>query len=335
LRRGKPYAVASHVNSLQEHFTMPVKIADSGLSSWTPDRLGDLSGKRFLITGGNSGIGLEAAKMLGAAGADITIACRNTEKAEHEIGHIAEVSRGLTEFMHLDLADLQSVRQAAGEARNRYQKIDGLINNAGIMQTPQTTTRDGYELQFATNHLGHFLWTGLLFDRVEAAAGRVVVVASIAHRMGKIHFEDLMLENSYDPTVAYCQSKLANLLFALELDRRCRAVDSPAQCIACHPGYAATNLQSTGPRGWIRAVYSVTNALAAQSAYRGAIPTVLAAAGSEAQAGAYYGPQSFGEMRGKVSDASVAARALDEDAAARLWTESEKLVGYQWGEAAV
>jgi NAD(P)-dependent dehydrogenase (short-subunit alcohol dehydrogenase family) len=323
--------VARQARRPQEHTDMPVKIADSGFSDWTPERLPDLAGKRFLVTGGNSGIGLEASKMLAAAGADVTIACRDIDKAEHEAGHIAEVSRGLTEFMHLDLADLDSVRQAAAEARGRYDQIDGLINNAGIMQTPRTTTKDGFELQFATNHLGHFLWTGLLLDRVEAAAGRVVVVASIAHRLGRIHFDDLMLERGYNRTTAYCQSKLANLMFAFELDRRLQASGSLARCIACHPGYAATNLQSTGPRGWIRGFYSVANVLAAQSAYRGAMSTALAAAGTEARAGAYYGPQTFGEMRGRVSDAAVAARALDEDSAARLWDISEKLVAYQWG----
>jgi NAD(P)-dependent dehydrogenase (short-subunit alcohol dehydrogenase family) len=309
---------------------MPIRITDSGFADWTPDRLPDLGGKQYLITGGNSGIGLEAAKMLGAAGANVAIACRNIEKAEHEVGHIAAVSKGLTEFLHLDLADLASVRKAASEVKERFNGIDGLVNNAGIMQTPQSVTKDGFELQFGTNHLGHFLWTGLLLDLIEAAAGRVVVVASIAHRMGRIHFDELMLRDNYDPTVAYCQSKLANLLFAFELDRRLHSAGSPAQCIACHPGYSATNLQSTGPTGFFRALYGFSNPLFAQSAYRGAIPAVLAAAGTEAQAGAYYGPQSFGGMRGRISDAVVAPKALDEEAAARLWRDSEELVGYRW-----
>ncbi len=309
---------------------MPAPITDSGFKDWTPNRLPDLVGRRYIITGGNSGIGLEAAKMLGAAGADITIACRNIEDAEHELGHIAEVSTGLTELLHLDLADLSSVRRAAAEVRERFDGIEGLVNNAGIMQTPRTMTIDGFELQFATNHLGHFLWTGLLIDRVEAAAGRVVVVASIAHKMGRMQFNDLMLTGNYDPSRAYFQSKLANLLFAFELDRRLKAKGSPASCVACHPGYAATRLQSTGPRGFLKRLYAFANPLFAQSAYRGAIPTVLAAAGSEAQPGAYYGPKSYNEMRGRISDADVAPRALDEEDARRLWTESEKLVDHAW-----
>ena len=309
---------------------MARRITDSGFSDWTPARLPGLQGKRFLITGGNSGIGVEAARMLAMAGADVVIACRDADKAKAALEDIAPVSRGSPESVQLDLSDLESVRDAAGEVRGRYTKIDGLINNAGIMQTPQTTTRDGFELQFGTNHLGHFLFSGMLFDLVEAAGGRIVVVASIAHRVGRIHRDDLMLTGNYDPTVAYCQSKLANLLFAFELDRRLKAKLSPVVCIACHPGYAATNLQSTGPKGFVNLLYRPLNLLFAQSAYRGAIPTVLAAAGSEARPGAYYGPTSLGEMRGKVSDARVASCALDESLAKWLWRESERLVRFEW-----
>ena len=313
---------------------MTRKIADSGFSSWTPDRLPNLAGKVYVITGGNSGIGLEAAKMLGAAGADVVIACRNPDKATGALQEIAAQSKGKVEFVRLDLADMGSVREAAAEVRKRYPSIDGLINNAGIMQTPQLQTKDGFELQLGTNHLGHFLWTGLLLDLVEKAAGRIVVVSSIAHRFGEIHFDDLMLAKRYSPTRAYGQSKLANLMFALELDRRLTASNSPATCIACHPGYAATQLQSTGPTGFLNVTYKLMNAVMAQPAREGAIPTVLAAAGTEARAGAYYGPQSMGEARGRVSDARVADHALDEAAAARLWAESEKLVGLQWPEQA-
>ncbi len=309
---------------------MPKPIADSGFSNWTPDRLPGLDGKRYLITGGNSGIGIEAAKMLGAAGADVVIASRNESKARAAVEDIDAISNGRTESVLLDLSDLASVRRAAAEVGQRYDRLDGLVNNAGIMQTPQTATRDGFELQLGTNHLGHFLLTGLLLGQVEAANGRVVVVSSIAHRMGRIHQDDLMLESGYDPTVAYCQSKLANLLFAFELDRRLRRGDSPASCIACHPGYSATNLQSTGPTGFFKSLYKPANALVAQSSYKGAIPTVLAAAGLEAQAGAYYGPVSLGGMRGRVSDAPVAPQALDEPMADWLWRESERLVGFEW-----
>ncbi len=309
---------------------MSRKIKNSGFSNWTPDRLGDLAGKIYLITGGNSGIGLEAAKMLAAAGGDIVIACRNPQKAAAAVDEIAAVASGEVEEVSLDLSSLASVRQAAEEIKTRFSKVDALINNAGIMQTPQLETADGFEMQIGTNHLGHFLFAGLLFDRVEAAQGRIVILSSIAHKYGKIHFNDLMLTKGYDPTTAYTQSKLANILFAFELDRKLSAAGSPVSCIACHPGYSDTQLQSTGPAGFLNALYKLTNRLMAQSAYRGAIPTVLSAAGEGALSGAYYGPTGFAETRGPVGDANVAVRARNKKTAARLWDESEKLVGFQW-----
>ena len=229
--------------------------------------------------------------------------------------------------MQLDLADLASIRRAAEDVGGRHDRIDGLINNAGIMQTPQRKTKDGFELQLGTNHLGHFLWTSLLMDRVEAAAGRVVVVASIAHKFGRIDLDDLMLEKSYTPTKSYSRTKLANVLFALELDRRLQEGGCKAVCIACHPGYSNTNLQSTGPTGLFNFIYKFTNPLLAQSSKAGAIPTVLAAAGVEAKRGAYYGPQGMGEARGRVSDALVADHAMDRGHWIGLWEASEALVG--------
>lgn len=309
---------------------MKAKLYDSGFKDWTPDRLPDLTGKTYLITGGNSGIGLEAAKMLAKANAGVVIGCRNPQKAEAAVVEIDARGPGKAEFVQMDLSSLESVRQAAAEVRERFDKLDGLINNAGIMQTPQSKTADGFELQFGTNHLGHFLFTGLLFDLVEKAAGRIVNVSSIAHKLGTMRFDDLMLTENYTPSSAYFQSKLANLLFTFELDRRLKAAGSPVSVYACHPGYSATHLQSTGPKGLLNAVYKLTNAIVAQPAYNGAIPTVLAAAGEEAVPGAYYGPQSMGEARGRVSDAKVAPKARDEEAAARLWSESEDLVGFTW-----
>lgn len=297
---------------------------------WTPERLPDLTGKTHLITGGNSGIGVDAAKMLAAAGADIVIACRNPAKADDAVAEIDAVGPGRTERVLLDLSSLASVRTAAAEVRERYPKLDGLINNAGIMQTPETRTEDGYELQFATNHLGHFLWTGLLIDLLEETQGRVVVVSSIGHKMGKIDFDDLMSTKDYSPINAYTQSKLANLLFALELDRRLRASGSAVSAMACHPGYSGTNLQSTGPTGFWNSLYKVLNPMLSQSSYDGAIPTVLAVAGVEAESGGYYGPQSMGESRGPVGIAKVSARARDETTASKLWKVSEKLVDLEW-----
>lgn len=302
----------------------------SGFRDWKPSQLPELVGKRYVITGGNSGIGFEAAKMLAAAGADITLACRNLVKAEQAKAKLRPEATGDIDIVEIDLSSLASVRTAAEDIRTRYDGIDGLINNAGIMQPPKTLTEDGFELQFGANHLGHFLWTGLLLDLVDNARGRIVTVSSLAHKFGRILFSDLNSERRYDPSVAYCQSKLANLMFAFELDRRLNEAGARAISIACHPGYSSTKLQSTGPSGFFNAAYKVANPLFGQPAYQGAIPTVLAAAGREAQRGGYYGPQTFNEVRGRVSDATVARRALDWDVAEKLWTVSEELVGLKY-----
>lgn len=307
-------------------------ISNLGISDWREDRLGDLSGKLYVITGGNSGIGYEAAKMLGEKGADLILACRSVTKAQSAKEALETSVKGSVELVSLDLSDLSSVRAGAEAVRGITSRIDGLINNAGIMQTPQIKTKDGYELQFATNHLGHFLWTGLLLDLVEAAEARIVVVSSIAHKMGKkkIDFDDLMGEAKYSKTDIYAQSKLANLMFAFELDRRLQAGGSKAIAIGCHPGYSATNLQSTGPTGFLNLIYKPLNALMAQGSLEGARPTVLAAAEPEAKRGAYYGPTGWMDAKGPVSDAKVAAHALDEAAQKRLWEVSEELVGFAY-----
>ncbi|AQA17628.1 short-chain dehydrogenase [Halioglobus japonicus] len=298
--------------------------------NWTPDRLPSLAGKRYLITGGNSGIGLEAAKIMAAAGADIVIACRNPDKAEEAASEIAAAGAGAVDTVALDLSSQASVRAAADEIRSRWDALDGLVNNAGIMQTPDTRTEDGFELQLGTNHLGHFLLAGLLFDLVEKAAGRITVVSSIAHKFGEMHFDDLMLEQRYDATKAYGQSKLANMLFAQELARKLAAAGSSVMANACHPGYSATNLQSTGPEGFLVGLYGVLNKVWAQSAYKGAIPTVLAVAGEEAENGGYYGPVKLMDSIGPVGTARIAGRGRDEQSAAELWQRSEALTDMSW-----
>jgi NAD(P)-dependent dehydrogenase (short-subunit alcohol dehydrogenase family) len=302
-------------------------IADSGFKDWKPDRLPDLTGKTYVITGGNSGLGLDAARLLGKAGANLVLACRSLDKAEAAKRELQPAMKGSIDLVRLDLADLASVRAAADEVRRKCARIDGLINNAGIMQTPKRATRDGFELQFGTNHLGHFLWTSLLIDLVEAAEGRVVVVASIAHKFGSIDFDDLQWDKGYTPTKAYFRSKLANLLFAFELDRRLQANGGKTVCIACHPGYASTNLQSTGPTGPLNLLYKFLNPLFAQPSKAGAIPLVLAAAGREAKRGAYYGPTGMADARGPVGDAAVADHALHQDSWRKLWNASERLIG--------
>ena len=309
---------------------MTFKQSGNRVKNWTPEQLPALNGKRYLITGGNSGIGLEAAKILAAAGADIVIACRNPAKAAAAVAEIDAAGDGLVDSVELDLSSMASVRAAAAEVRKRYDKLDGLVNNAGIMQTPETRTEDGFELQLGTNHLGHFLFAGLLYDLVVAAEGRITVVSSIAHKLGEISLDDLMLENNYSPTRAYGQSKLANMLFAQELSRRLEAAGSPVMANVCHPGYSATSLQSTGPEGFLNGFYKVLNRIWAQPAYQGAIPTALAVAGAEAESGGYYGPVKFMDSLGPVGTARIAGRGRDESTAAKLWERSEELVGLSW-----
>lgn len=311
---------------------MPKKIADSGFKNWTVDRLPDLSGKTYLITGGNSGIGFEAAKYLSNAGGNIILAARTEQKGARAVEALSAKAKGEVSLLLLDLADLSSVRRAADETRGKMTAIDGLINNAGIMQTPQQKTADGFEMQLGTNHLGHFLLNGLLFDLVKAASGRIVTVSSIAHKYGRMYFDDLMMTENYSPMQAYGQSKLANMLYALELDRRLKAAGSPVTSFACHPGYSSTSLQSTGPKGLWKGFYKISNRLAAQPAEKGAIPTVLCAAGEEAVPGAFYGSTKMGDTRGPVSDATVAEKALNEDDAKNLWQQSEALVGFSWDD---
>ena len=310
---------------------MAKKINQSGFSDWKPSQLGDLSGKTFAITGSNSGIGFEAARMLGERGAKVIMACRSIDKGKTARDKLKETCIGDVDLVQVDLSDLSSVRKGADEIRARTNLIDGLVNNAGIMMTPQKKTVDGFDLQMGTNHLGHFLLSGLLFDRVEAAHGRIVVVSSIAHKGGALNLDDLMSDQKYSPTRAYAQSKLANLMFSFELDRRLQAAGSKANCIACHPGYTDTNLQSTGPTGLLKIFWSSMNKIAAQGLEAGATPAVLAAAGKEAKPGAFYGPGRMGETRGPISDANVADYAFDREKQTRLWEESEKLVGFEWG----
>lgn len=305
-------------------------VTKTGIRKWKPDSLPDLGGRLFIITGGNSGIGFDAARMLAGRGADIVIAGRNREKINAAAATLQGGATGKIDTVELDLSDLSHVRKAAETVRSRYDRIDGLIDNAGIMQTPDTRTVDGYELQLTTNHLGHFLWAGLLFDLVEKAEGRIVTVSSIAHKFGTIFTDDLMLEKRYSPTQAYGQSKLANMLFGLELHRRLAAKGSAVKSIVCHPGYSNTALQDTGPSGPLNLLYKFLNPLIAQPAELGAIPTVLAAAAEEAQSGAYYGPTGWGDARGPVGDSFVAMRGRNAERAQWLWDESEKLVDFEW-----
>ncbi len=305
-------------------------MAETGtLSNWTLDRLEDLSGKTYLITGANSGIGYQAASALRRAQANVIVGARSPEKGEAAVRAIRTLpGSGSVELLRIDLADLDAIRAADKQLRELTDGLDAVVNNAGIMETPQQQTKDGYELQFGTNHLGHFLLNQLVFDLVSARSGRIVPVSSIVHlRARPIDFDDPMLTRNYSPARAYAQSKLANLMYGLELARRLERAGSPVMSVSAHAGWSATNLFYTGPTGLARSVYKVVNWAIAQPAEAGAVPEVLAAAGKEARNGGYYGPTSFGGMRGPVGDARIGEQAQDEEAASRLWALSEELLG--------
>lgn len=301
--------------------------------SWTPDTLPSLSGKTYVVTGGNSGLGFEAAKILATKGARVVVTTRSEAKALDAVGALrAAVPKADVDFVLLDLTDPESIEKAADAILEKCPRLDACINNAGVMQTPELRTSEGFELQLATNHLGHFRLNRRLLARLEENAGRVVPVSSVAHRSGVIDLEDLNAKKDYDSMRAYSQSKLANLMYGFELQRLLTERASPVVSISCHPGYAATNLQSTGVgmeggSAIFRTVYKVLNAVVAQSAEKGAWPLVLAAADPKAEAGAYYGPTGLGGARGKVGKSFVDPRAQDQDLASALWKKTEELVG--------
>jgi NAD(P)-dependent dehydrogenase (short-subunit alcohol dehydrogenase family) len=297
---------------------------------WTVDQIPDQSGRIALVTGANSGLGLIAARELARAGARVVLACRNMDKGATALrGVTDEVPKAEAELAALDLASLDSIRSFAQGFPKAHDGLDLLINNAGVMAPPRRTTKEGFELQFGTNHLGHFALTGLLLGALEGRKGaRVVTVSSTAHRMGRINFDDLDGERRYRRWRAYGQSKLANLLFALELDRRLRAAGSTISSLAAHPGYAATNLQSASAPVLDRAVMVVTNLLVAQDAEVGALSLLYAATEPGLEGGTYVGPDGRGEQRGHPQPEAVPARAaLDEAVAARLWAVSEEATG--------
>ena len=307
---------------------------DSGFSDWTPARLPDLAGKRYFITGANAGLGYEAAKMLRAKNADVLVGSRNEGKGRGAVSNIEAVpGTGVVEFVKIDLASKASIDEAATAVRALASDgLDAIVNNAGVMQTPEQRTADGFEMQFGTNHLGHFYMNHALFDLVAARSGRIVPVSSIAHKPpAKLNFDNIMFDGNYSPTMAYGQSKLANIVYGFELHRRLEAAGNEVSSISCHPGYSATNLQSTGPTGIWKAFYKLSNAVMAQPAERGAQPLVLSAAGVEARSGGYYGPVAFGGARGKISDSDVGGKiAMDPEAGRKLWELSEELLEISW-----
>ncbi|MCB9787661.1 MAG: SDR family oxidoreductase [Deltaproteobacteria bacterium] len=293
---------------------------------WNLDDMPSQAGRVAIVTGANSGIGYEAAKALAHKGARVILACRSRERGEAALASIRAGSpSGTVELELLDLGDLSSVRAFAERLPQTAPRFDLLILNAGVMVPPASTTSDGFEMQLGVNHLGHFALTGLLLESLEAAPGaRIVVVSSLAHKMGSIHFDDLHFTRGYRAWPAYGQSKLANLLFLDELNRRLQAAGSPIVATAAHPGWTRTELQ----RNSLSA--RVFGPLLAMETARGALPTLRAALDPDAEAGAYFGPDGPFEVRGAPAPASRTRKSRDRDTARRLWEVSEQLTGVHY-----
>jgi NAD(P)-dependent dehydrogenase (short-subunit alcohol dehydrogenase family) len=294
----------------------------------------DMDGRTVVVTGANSGLGYEATRAFARAGARVIMACRSVDRGETAAAEIRrEVAGADLPVRELDLASLSSVRTFAGGFDD---DLHVLCNNAGVMALPRSETADGFETQFGVNHLGHFALTGLLFDRLRETAAadgdvRVVTHASGLHERGEIDFDDLQGERDYDRWEAYARSKLANVLFAYELDRRLQGTGDDVTSVACHPGYAATNLQRRGPEAegsrLKAALMAVANAVFAQSAARGALPLLYAATASDVDGGDYVGPGGLLNMRGTPETQRSSEQSYNRRIAARLWDVSEDLTG--------
>jgi NAD(P)-dependent dehydrogenase (short-subunit alcohol dehydrogenase family) len=295
-------------------------------NSWTIEDIPDKSGKIVIVTGANSGIGYEATRSLAHRGATVVMACRSLEKGQIALEQIqGENPRGKIILRQVDLADLSTVKRFAGRFLEEFDRLDILINNAGVMATPYQKTVDGFERQFGTNHLGHFMLTGLLIDLLKSTSNsRVVTVSSYAHIFGMINFNDLNSERFYQKWLAYGQSKLANVLFGYELQRRSVSNGRNPISIVVHPGYAATNLQHTS------SFFSLLNPILAQDQEMGALPILYAATSPRVHGGEYIGPDGFLGQHGYPHLAQSSPRSRDKDTAQRLWEVSEELTGIQF-----
>jgi NAD(P)-dependent dehydrogenase (short-subunit alcohol dehydrogenase family) len=300
------------------------------MNKWTTTDIPDQTGRIAVITGANTGLGYETATALAAKGAHVVLAVRNTDKGKDAAARITSAHQGAAvDVQKLDLTSLDSVRQAADELRSRHDTIDLLINNAGVMMTPKGTTQDGFELQFGTNHLGHFAFTGLLLDRLLPVPGsRVVTVSSVGHRFARngIRFDDLQWEKDYSRVGAYGQAKLANLMFTYELQRRLQGTNTIAA--AAHPGGSRTELTRNLP--WVVGAVSGLLEPLFQGADMGALPTLRAATDPGVIGGQYFGPDGFGEQRGYPKVVASSQASHDIDAQRRLWTVSEQLTGVEF-----
>ena len=306
------------------------------MTKWRARDIPSQSGRVAVVTGANSGLGLVTTRELARAGAHVVMGCRDLtrgEKARAEV--LAKAPEATVELRRLDLASLASIREFADGLHADFPNLDLLVNNAGVMAIPRQLTEDGFEQQLGTNHLGHFALTGLLLPSMVTREGsRVVTVSSTAHKPGRIDFDDLMGERSYRKWSAYSQSKLANLLFAYELQRRLDVASVPTISVAAHPGYAATNLQHVGPKmegSRVGALMmSIGNSLLAQSDDMGALPQLYAATAPDVRGGDYYGPDGIAESRGHPKRVDSTKASKDTDAARRLWDISEQLTGVRY-----
>ncbi|GAT11129.1 short chain dehydrogenase [Mycolicibacterium novocastrense] len=296
-------------------------------SKWTVADIPDQSGRTAIVTGANSGLGYDTAAALAGAGATVVLAVRNLDKGNEALDRIKRSNpETAVSVQALDLSSLDSVRRAADDLRAAHPRIDLLINNAGVMYVPtRETTEDGFEMQFGTNHLGHFALTGLLLDNLRSVEGsRVVTVSSVGHRiMARIRFEDPHFETGYNRVQAYGQSKLANLLFTFELQRRLAAAGAPTIATAAHPGFSDTELMRYIPVFVPDIVWKIFT----QPADKGALPTLRAATDPNAQGGQYYGPDGIGEVKGHPKLVASSAQSRDQDIQRRLWNMSEELTG--------
>jgi len=299
---------------------------------WTAEHIPSQDGRTAIVTGANSGLGLVTTYELARHGAHVILAVRNEAKGEAALAQLrARLPDAGLEVRHLDLADLDSVRAFAAGVVADQVAVGVLINNAGVMMPPRSLTKQGFESQFGANHLGHFALTGLLLDTLRAGRDpRVVTVSSTLHKRGHINFDDLTGEHDYSPVAFYAQSKFANVLFGLELDRRLRAAGMPMKSLLAHPGYSATNLQSTGPTGPMKLAMKVTNRLVAQSAEMGALNQLYAATDPRAESGQYIGPKGRSETKGYPSLVQPVEAAKNHDTASRVWRISEELTGVQF-----
>ncbi|MFJ9952407.1 oxidoreductase [Kitasatospora sp. NPDC091207] len=299
---------------------------------WTAGQIPDQTGRVFLVTGANSGLGLETTRALAARGAQVILAVRDVAKGRRAAAGItSEHPRARLAVGHLDLADLDSVRAFADQVHADHPRLDVLVNNAGVMAPPRSLSPQGHELQFACNHLGHFALTGLLLDLLSAGRDpRVVTVSSLNHRRGRLRFDDLDGERGYAPMAFYNQSKFANAVFGRELHRRLTAAGSPVRSLLAHPGYTATNLQSGAPTGlWRLLLGRIGNPLLAQPPARGALPQLYAATGP-VEAGAFIGPDGPAELRGGPAPVPLSPAAADPETGRRLWEVSERLTAVRY-----